>query len=68
LNCLLLTLNPRQQEVMKLRFILDDGKARSLQAIGEHLHPSRERVRQIETQGLNRLRQHVANKHDYGFS
>lgn len=65
LQCLLLKLSLQQQEVMSLRFGLADGKARSLQEIGEQLHLSRERIRQIETQALNRLRRHRASVQDY---
>jgi len=65
LQRLLLKLNSRQQEVMKLRFGLEDGKARSLQEIGEQLDLSRERIRQIETQALNCLRRHRASVQDY---
>ncbi len=50
-------LTPQQQEVISLRFGLADGKPMTLAKIGEALSISRERVRQIEREGLSRLRQ-----------
>ena len=54
---LMLELTPQQQEVISLRFGLTDGKPMTLAKIGEALSISRERVRQIEREGLSRLRQ-----------
>lgn len=62
---LLVELTPRQQEVMKLRFGLDDVEAQSLQEIGDRFGISRERVRQIETQALACLRRHRAKVREY---
>ncbi|NJO40337.1 MAG: RNA polymerase sigma factor, RpoD/SigA family [Cyanobacteria bacterium CRU_2_1] len=54
---LLTYLTPNQREVLSLRFGLSDGTGLSLAAVGERLHLSRERVRQIEQKALARLRQ-----------
>jgi len=62
-NCLkeelektLKTLPPREEQIIRLRYGLDDGHARSLQEIGSMLRLSRERIRQLETRALNALR------------
>jgi RNA polymerase nonessential primary-like sigma factor len=57
LEALLHELNGREQTVIRERFGLDDATPRSLSEIGERLHLSRERVRQIETRALLKLRQ-----------
>ena len=57
LEALLEELNGREQTVIRERFGLDDATPRSLSEIGERLHLSRERVRQIETRALLKLRQ-----------
>jgi RNA polymerase nonessential primary-like sigma factor len=49
-------LNPQQQEVLTLRFGLESGQPMTLSKIGEYLNISRERVRQIEREALNKLR------------
>ncbi|MFQ5789136.1 MAG: RNA polymerase sigma factor RpoD/SigA [Acidobacteriota bacterium] len=49
-------LGPKEAEVIRLRFGLSGEEPRTLQAIGERLHISRERVRQIESQALTKLR------------
>jgi RNA polymerase primary sigma factor len=49
-------LGPREQEVLRLRFGLDDGKARTLEEVAQTLEVTRERVRQLEKQALQRLR------------
>ncbi len=50
------TLNDRQQQVLRLRFGIDDGQSRSYAQVGRDLHISRERVRQIEEKAIRRLR------------
>jgi RNA polymerase primary sigma factor len=53
---LLLNLSEREETVIRFRFGLDDGKPRTLEDIGKILGVTRERVRQIETKALKRLR------------
>ncbi len=50
------TLTQREKEVLKLRFGLDDGKARTLEEVGKNFHVTRERIRQIEAKALRKLR------------
>jgi len=50
------TLTGRENEVLALRFGLDDGKERSLEEVGEHFDLTRERIRQIQAQALRKLR------------
>ncbi|MGH3662499.1 MAG: RNA polymerase sigma factor [Micromonosporaceae bacterium] len=50
------TLNPREQEVIRLRFGLDDGRQRTLDEVGREFGLSRERIRQIEKSTLLKLR------------
>jgi RNA polymerase primary sigma factor len=50
------SLRPRERDVLKLRFGLNDGNKRTLEEIGQLFGVSRERVRQIETRALNKLR------------
>jgi RNA polymerase nonessential primary-like sigma factor len=57
IETLLQQLNPREGEVIRERFGLGNDTPRSLSEIGERLHLSRERVRQIETRALLKLRQ-----------
>jgi RNA polymerase primary sigma factor len=49
-------LSPREQEVVRLRFGLDDGKIRTLEEVGKEFGVTRERVRQIESKTLAKLR------------
>jgi RNA polymerase primary sigma factor len=56
------TLTPREQLVVELRYGLHDGRLHSLEQIGEQLHVTRERVRQIEAGALDKLRQPQASK------
>ena len=51
------TLEIREQEVIKLRYVLDDGLPRTLDQIGRHFGLSRERVRQIEREVMSKLRE-----------
>jgi RNA polymerase primary sigma factor len=53
----LLELNEREQEVVRLRFGLDDGRIRTLEEVGQIFGVTRERVRQIEMKTLAKLRQ-----------
>jgi RNA polymerase primary sigma factor len=50
-------LSPREQEVVRLRFGLDDGKIRTLEEVGQIFGVTRERIRQIEMKTLAKLRQ-----------
>jgi RNA polymerase primary sigma factor len=50
------TLAPREKMVLKLRFGLSDGKARTLEEVGDLFHVTRERIRQIEAKALRKLR------------
>ena len=58
-DLLLKRLSPRERTVLRLRFGLDDGYPRTLREIGERLSVTRERVRQIEAEALDRLRRLV---------
>ena len=50
------TLNDREQNVLKLRFGLEDGRARTLEEVGKEFDVTRERIRQIEAKALRKLR------------
>ena len=50
------TLTPREAKVLKLRFGLEDGKARTLEEVGREFNVTRERIRQIEAKALRKLR------------
>lgn len=56
LNEVLRTLTPREELVLKLRFGLDDGRARTLEEVGHEFNITRERIRQIEAKALRKLR------------
>jgi RNA polymerase sigma factor (sigma-70 family) len=62
-NKMLLALNEREREILRLRFGLDRGDARTLDQVGKHLSLSRERIRQIEDLALSKLR-HPSNDRD----
>jgi RNA polymerase nonessential primary-like sigma factor len=57
LRRVLATLDDREQNVIRLRYGLDDGQPRTLDQIGKHFGLSRERVRQIEREVMSKLRQ-----------
>ncbi len=56
LNEVLHTLTPREEQVLKLRFGLDDGRTRTLEEVGRVFNITRERIRQIEAKALRKLR------------
>jgi RNA polymerase nonessential primary-like sigma factor len=51
------TLDMREQQVIRMRYGIDDGQPRTLDQIGRHFALSRERVRQIEREVMSKLRQ-----------
>jgi RNA polymerase primary sigma factor len=53
---ILQTLPPREQDVLKMRFGLDDGYSLTLEEVGLYFNVTRERIRQIEAKALRRLR------------
>ncbi len=56
LDAVLDTLSPREKNVLKLRFGLEDGRARTLEEVGQEFNITRERIRQIEAKALRKLR------------
>jgi RNA polymerase primary sigma factor len=56
LDEVLKTLTEREQRVLRLRFGLDDGRARTLEEVGQKFGVTRERIRQIEAKTLRKLR------------
>ena len=50
------TMTEREQKVLRLRFGLDDGRARTLEEVGKEFNVTRERIRQIEAKALRKLR------------
>ncbi len=56
LKDVLSTLTDREQKVLRLRFGLDDGRARTLEEVGKEFNVTRERIRQIEAKALRKLR------------
>ncbi len=56
------TLTPREEKVLRLRFGLDDGKARTLEEVGREFSVTRERIRQIEAKALRKLRHPTRSK------
>ncbi|MEU0833034.1 RNA polymerase sigma factor [Streptomyces sp. NPDC005969] len=59
LEAVLSTLNERERKVVQLRYGLDDGRPRTLEEIGRIFGVTRERIRQIESKTLNKLRDHA---------
>jgi RNA polymerase primary sigma factor len=57
LEGVLSTLNPREKEVLRLRYGLDDGRSKTLEEIGNVFKVTRERIRQIEAKAMRKLRQ-----------
>ena len=65
LEKLMADLTPQQREVLSLRFGLQDGQTMTLAKIGDRLSISRERVRQIEREALNKLRKRRGDMREY---
>ena len=57
------TLNPRERQVIRWRFGLEDGRMKTLQEIGELMGVSRERIRQIESCAFRKLKNKRRTKH-----
>jgi RNA polymerase primary sigma factor len=60
-------LNDRERQVLVMRFGLADGRVKTLEQVGAHFKVTRERVRQIETKALAKLRQPARSKHLQGY-
>jgi RNA polymerase primary sigma factor len=56
---ILTDLDPREQKILKMRFGLEDGVTHTLEEVGEEFGVTRERIRQIESKALERIREHV---------
>lgn len=65
LEQLMTDLTPQQRQVLSMRFGLEDGQTMTLAKIGDCLNISRERVRQIEREALNKLRKRRADIREY---
>ncbi len=61
------TLTPREEQVIKLRYGLIDGRTRTLEEVGQEFEITRERIRQIEAKALRKLRNHSHAKNLRGF-
>jgi len=61
------TLTPREEEVLRLRFGLDDGRTRTLEEVGIKFDVTRERIRQIEAKALRKLRHPSRSKQLKGY-
>ena len=61
MNDLLLSLSDRQQQLLRLRFGMEDGVCYSLEQIGKRLGISKERTRQIEKQAMDKLQKLGSN-------
>jgi RNA polymerase primary sigma factor len=56
---ILTDLDPREQKILKMRFGLEDGVTHTLEEVGEEFGVTRERIRQIESKALERIREHI---------
>jgi len=55
-------LTPREQKILRMRFGLDDGRAHTLEETGQEFGVTRERIRQIESKALQKLKKHRESK------
>ena len=67
LGDVLCSLNERERKVLELRFGLGDGHARTLEEVGQQFHVTRERIRQIESKALRKMRHPTRLRHLQGF-
>ena len=67
LSLVLEGLNERERQVLIMRFGLADGKVKTLEEVGSHFNVTRERIRQIETKALAKLRQPARAKRLEGY-
>lgn len=67
LNRMLNTLSDRERETLELRFGLRDGRQRTLEEVGQHFGVTRERIRQLESKALRKLRveEYLSQLRDY---
>lgn len=63
MNNILDTLTEREENVLRLRFGLDDGRPRTLEEVGKEFNVTRERIRQIEAKALRKLRHPSRSRH-----
>lgn len=59
---IIITLSPREQKILEMRFGLIDGITHTLEEVGQEFGVTRERIRQIEAKALERMRQHAGSK------
>ena len=57
------SLTPREEKVLRLRYGVDDGRPRTLEEVGREFNVTRERIRQIESKALRKLRHPSRSKH-----
>ena len=62
INEILIDLTPREQEIIKMRFGLDDGITHTLEEVGKKFGVTRERIRQIEAKALEKMKNHEKSK------
>lgn len=65
---LLSFLNPKERHIVRLRFGIEDGKPKSLSEVGNIFGLSKERVRQLESRALYRLKQSLGGNANYGYA
>jgi|TARA_Y100000031_G_scaffold156411_1_gene210848 RNA polymerase primary sigma factor len=64
---IIITLSPREQKILEMRFGLKDGITHTLEEVGQEFGVTRERIRQIEAKALERMRQHTGSKKLKGY-
>lgn len=62
INEVLSLLTPREQKILRMRFGLDDGRSHTLEETGQEFGVTRERIRQIESKALQKLKKHRESK------